>query len=121
MTIVLEAAVGRMFPPEFSAANPELVVERKAALAQIDAECFARACLALASLDLSGELKGIKNPTLVMCRALDPTTPPVLARELAQGVPGAVYREIRASGHCPMLKQPRELVAALEAFLSRCH
>lgn len=119
MTAVLDTAVGRMFPPAFSAANRQLVEARKAALARVDPECFARACLALAALDLTGDLKNVTNPTLVMCGALDQTTPPALARELAQDIPGALYREIPASGHCPMLEQPRELVDAIEGFLSR--
>ena len=118
MTTVLDAAIGRLFPSGFSAAHPEVVAERKAALGRVDAECFARACLALAGLDLSSELKTIENPTLVLCGSLDQTTPPALARELAQGIGGAVYREIRGCGHCPMLEQPGELVAAMEAFLS---
>lgn len=119
MMTVLNAAIGRMFPSEFSGAHPEVVAERKAALGRVDAECFARACLALAALDLTSELKTIENPTLVLCGSLDQTTPPALARELAQGIDGAVYREIPGSGHCPMLEQPGELVAGMEDFLAR--
>ena len=115
---ILDAAIGRMFPSEFQAAHPDIVAERKTALASADAECFARACLALAALDLRPRLPGIRNPTLVMCGALDQTTPPTLAREVARSIPGAVYREIEGSGHCPMLEQPEALVAMLESFIS---
>jgi len=55
---------------------------------------------------------------MVMCGALDQTTPPALARELARGISGADYREIPACGHCPMLDQPGKLAAAIEAFLT---
>jgi 3-oxoadipate enol-lactonase len=51
-----------------------------------------------------------------MCGALDQTTPPALAREVAQAIPGAVYREIAGSGHCPMLEAPEALVDAIAAF-----
>jgi pimeloyl-ACP methyl ester carboxylesterase len=54
----------------------------------------------------------------VLCGALDQTTPPALARALAERIPGATYREIPGSGHCPMLEQPETLVEALEAFLT---
>jgi 3-oxoadipate enol-lactonase len=118
VSAILDTAIGRMFPAAFQAAHPEVVAQRKAALAPTDAECFARACLALAALDLHPRLPGIRNPTLVMCGALDQTTPPALACEVAGAIPGAVYREIDGSGHCPMLEQPEALVSMIESFTS---
>jgi pimeloyl-ACP methyl ester carboxylesterase len=114
---ILDTAIARMFPAPFQHAHPEVVAARKAALAGADAECFARACLALASLDLGPRLTAIRNSTLVMCGELDQTTPPALAREVAHAIPGAVYREIEGCGHCPMLEQPEALVQLLESFL----
>ena len=118
MSAVLDAAIGRMFPPEFQAAQPDEVALRKAALSRVDAASFSRACLALAVLDTSSKLKTITNPTLVMCGALDLTTPPALATALAQGIPGATYREIAKCGHCPMVEQPAALAACIEQFLT---
>jgi 3-oxoadipate enol-lactonase len=94
------------------------VAARKAALAPTNAPCFARACLALAALDLRPRLVLIRNQTLVMCGALDQTTPPALAREVASAIPGAAYRDIEDSGHCPMLEQPEALVSMIESFTS---
>jgi len=116
MPAVLDAAIGRMFPPAFAARNPEVVAERKSALAGVAPECFARACCALAALDLTPRLGAIRNPTLVLCGALDQTTPPALARSLAAQIAGAIYREIPGSGHCPMLEQPETLVRFLREF-----
>ena len=113
---ILDTAIGRMFPPAFQTAHPEVVAARKAALAPVDASCFARACLALAALDLRPRLADIRNPTLVMCGALDQTTPPALAREVASAIRGAIYREIPGSGHCPMLEQPEVLVSMIGSF-----
>jgi 3-oxoadipate enol-lactonase len=96
--------------------HPEIVAARRAALAAVDAECFARACLALAQLDLRPSVGGIGNSTLVACGALDQTTPPTLARALAEAIPGARYREIAGSGHCPMLEQPEALFALIDDF-----
>jgi len=118
MQAVLDTAIGRMFPPPFAAANPGLVAARKAALAPADAECFAQACLALAGLDLQTQLSRIANPTLVLCGSLDQTTPAPLARQLAEAISGAQFREIADSGHCPMLEQPDDLCDAIEAFLN---
>lgn len=116
MAAVLDTAIGRMFPAAFQAAHPDVVGHRKERLAPTDAETFARACLALAALDLRPKLGHIRNPTLVLCGALDQTTPPALAEEVAKAIPGAVYREIPGSGHCPMLEQPDALVSFITAF-----
>lgn len=115
MAAVLDTAIGRMFPPAFAERHPEVIAARKAALGAVDPHCFARACLALASLDLSDNAKKIANPTLVMCGALDQTTPPALARALAEKIPGARYVEIPGSGHCPMLEQPAFLASTILA------
>jgi 3-oxoadipate enol-lactonase len=119
MPAVLDTAIGRMFPPEFQQANPQLIAARKQALAKVDPGAFGRACLALAGLDLTARLAGVSKPVLVLCGALDKTTPPELARALAEKIPGAAYREIAGSGHCPMLEQPAALVALMHAFLGR--
>jgi 3-oxoadipate enol-lactonase len=119
MAAVLDTAIGRMFPPAFAARHPEVIAERKAALAAVDPQCFARACLALAALDLTAQAPNIRNPTLVLCGELDQTTPPALARELAKLIPGARYEEIAESGHCPMLEQPDLLTEKMQRFLRR--
>jgi 3-oxoadipate enol-lactonase len=116
MKAVLDTAIGRMFPPAFAERHPDVIAARKAALGAVDPQCFARACLALASMDLSANATMIRNPTLVLCGALDQTTPPALARELAQKIPGARYQEISGSGHCPMLEQPKFLAQATLEF-----
>jgi 3-oxoadipate enol-lactonase len=116
MKAVLDTAIGRMFPLAFAQAHPEIIAERKAKLAKVDPHCFARACLALASMDLRPQIGGIKNDTLVMCGAGDQTTPPALAKQLAEKIGGARYEEIPDSGHCPMLEQPELLAEKILRF-----
>ena len=117
MGAVLDAAIQRMLPAPFIAANPGVVAERKAALAKADPACFATACLALAGLDLSTSIHEISNPTLVMAGSEDATTPPALARKLVEGIRGAKYMELKGCGHCPQIEDPAAFVAALEGFL----
>lgn len=117
MQAVLEAAIQRMFPPAFIAAHPDIVAARKHALAQADPQAFARACLALSKLDFTKEISRIRAKTLVLAGALDQTTPPALARELAAGIAGAQFQELPGCGHCPQIERPAEFVAALRGFL----
>jgi pimeloyl-ACP methyl ester carboxylesterase len=107
-----------MFPEAFIAANPEIVVQRRRVLEQqAEPACFQRACLALARLDFTPVLGQIRNPTLVMAGALDQTTPPALARQLADGIRGAQFLEIPGCGHCPQIENPRAFVDAVNGFL----
>ena len=117
MQAVLDTAIGRMFPPAFATANPDTIAERKKKLAAVDPQCFARACLALASMDLSTRAGGIQNNTFVMCGALDQTTPPALAGNLAQKILCARYEDIPNSGHCPMLERPQFLSDKILGFV----
>lgn len=117
MAAILDTAIRRMFPEPFIAAHPEIVAERKSALGQADPACFAQACLALAQLDFTPQIARIRNRTLVMTGELDQTTPAPLVRELAAAIPGAQFKEIAGSGHCPQIEKPEEFVAALRGFL----
>jgi len=120
MSGALDVAISRMFPPDFIAANPGVVAERRQALErEADPACFQAACLALARLNFTPVLGQIRNPTLVMVGALDQTTPPALARELASGIPGAMFLEISGCGHCPQIENPRAFVDAVNGFLPR--
>jgi len=118
MAGALDIAIRRMFPEAFIAAHPQVVSERRRVLEkEADAKCFQRACLALAKLDFTPILGTIRNPTLVMAGALDQTTPPALARELAAGIPGAQFFEIPGCGHCPQIEDPQAFVTAVIGFL----
>ncbi len=117
MSGALDIAISRMFPPSFVAAHPDLVAERKRVLESADASSFATACLALTEVDFTPRLGGIRNQTLVMVGALDATTAPALARELAAGIAGARFMEIAGVGHCPQIEDPQAFVAAVDGFL----
>jgi 3-oxoadipate enol-lactonase len=117
MTGALDVAIRRMFPEAFITANPDAVAGRKRALERADPACFQSACLALARLNLVPALKLIHNPTLVMVGALDQTTPPALARELAAGLAGAKFLELPGCGHCPQIENPRAFIDAVNGFL----
>jgi 3-oxoadipate enol-lactonase len=117
MKAIADAAILRMFPPAFIAAHPEIVEERKRALDGVDTDGFARACLAIAQMDLRDSLKKISARTLVLVGALDQTTPASAARELANAIPGAQFMELPGCGHCPQIEQPEQLVAAVRGFL----
>jgi len=117
MGAVAQAAMQRLFPDDFIAANPELIAGRKAVFEGIDRAVFAAACRALAVLDPSAELKKVRNPTLIVVGEQDAATPPPLARELAGRLAEARVVELPGLGHCPHLQDPDAFLAAVSGFL----
>ena len=118
MAAGLDIAILRMFPPSFIQAHPDVVMERKQVLLQMDPAIFSRLCIALTQLDFEPLLSRIRNRTLVTGGALDGTTIPELVSQLAAGISGARYVKIPESGHCPQIEQPEAFVALVEEFLS---
>jgi 3-oxoadipate enol-lactonase len=117
MSAILDAAIQRMFPEPFIAAHPDIVAERKSALAKANPECFRTACMALTRVDLTPVLARIRNPILVMVGALDGATPVPLARRLATGIAGSKFVEIPDCGHCPQIENPDAFMNAIDEFL----
>ena len=114
---VVDTALRRMFTEDFIATHPEVVSERAAVLLRAEPSHFATACRALAELDLRPALREIRNRTLVVVGALDATTPPALARELAAGIADAALVEIADCAHCPPIEQPAAFLTAVQTFL----
>lgn len=119
MEAVLDAAMQRMFPQAFIDANPDIIAERKAALATCNPKAFAATARALSNVEMADALGGIANPTLVMVGLDDATTPPALSHALHKGIPGARLVEIPDCGHCPQIQQRQTFLGAVLDFLGR--
>jgi 3-oxoadipate enol-lactonase len=117
MGAVVDTALGRMFTARFIAERPDLVAAQSDTLLRARPEYFATACRALVGLDLRPVLGSIKNDTLVVVGKLDITTPPALARELAEGIPQARLVEIPGCAHCPPIEQPERFAREVNNFL----
>lgn len=118
MDVVLDAAMARMFPAPYIAANPEIIAERKAALGACDPKAFAATARALANVEMAGEIGGIDNPTMVMVGLEDATTPPAMSYALHEGIAGSTLVEIPGCGHCPQIQARDIFVSELKAFLA---
>lgn len=118
MDIVLDAAMARMFPPDYIEGHPDVIAERKAALAACNPKAFAATARALANVEMADQLGTIKNPTLVMVGLEDATTPPAMSHALHQGIAGSKLVEIPGCGHCPQIQARDTFVTELKAFLA---
>ena len=64
-------------------------------------------------------LKDIAIPTLVGVGELDKMTPPELAAEMAQNIPGAELVQFPDAAHLPTMENPAPVVEAMKALLAR--
>ncbi len=118
MEVVLDAAMARMFPEDYIKANPDIIAERKAALAKCNPKAFAATARALANVEMADDIGNIGNPTLVMVGLEDETTPPAMSHALHEGIEGSVLVEIPGCGHCPQIQARDIFVSELKSFLA---
>jgi 3-oxoadipate enol-lactonase len=114
---IAEVAMRRLFAPDFQAAHPELVEQRRERFVAVHPETFHAACAALASLDLRGQAAGVQVPALVLVGEQDEATPPAMARELASLLPAARYVPLPGCAHVPQLQAPQQFLAAIAEFV----
>jgi 3-oxoadipate enol-lactonase len=109
---IAEIAANRVFHPAYLAAHPHAVEERRAALMLIHPDAFQAACTMLVGVDLIPAARELQVPTHIIVGERDAATPPVLARALAEAVPGARCTELPGIGHCPPLEAPETFLKA---------
>jgi 3-oxoadipate enol-lactonase len=117
LSAITEVAMRRLFAPDFQAANPDLMRERREAFLRTDPEVFRAACEALAELDLRPQLGEVKVPVLVVVGEHDEATPPPMSEELAAGLPRARLRIMAGCAHVPQLQAPQAFLNAICDFL----
>ena len=76
-----------------------------------------QACAIFGRHDDRRILASIAVPTLVLCGAQDPATPPEVHREMAAAIPGARLEIIEGCGHLSTIEAPDAVTAALERWL----
>ncbi|MGK5115085.1 MULTISPECIES: alpha/beta fold hydrolase [unclassified Geodermatophilus] len=68
--------------------------------------------------DNRADLPTVRVPTLVLQCSADAIASEVVGRYVHEHVPGSVFTQLAATGHCPHLSAPEETTAAIRAFLS---
>ena len=63
-------------------------------------------------------LPTIKVPALVLVGAEDATSPPTVARAMADAIPGAHYAEVPGAGHLSPLEQPLAATRVMQDFFN---
>ncbi len=67
--------------------------------------------------DNRADLAHVAVPALVLQCSQDVIAPEAVGRFVHEQVPGSVFAQLAATGHCPHLSAPEETTAAIRAFL----
>jgi 3-oxoadipate enol-lactonase len=109
---IVDAVLARWFTPAFGD------VERfREQFLSVDPEGYARCCEAIARWDVRTELERITAPTLVVSATEDPSTPPAMGEELANGIPGARFEVLEHAAHLANVERPDHFNRLLEEHL----
>jgi 3-oxoadipate enol-lactonase len=117
LAAITDVAMRRLFAPEFQAAHPDLMQDRRAAFLKTDTDVFEAACAALAALDLRPDLSKVQVPVLVLVGEHDEATPPPMSHELAELLPNAGLHVIPGCAHVPQLQSPELFLDMIGGFL----
>ncbi|MFG1427120.1 alpha/beta fold hydrolase [Roseixanthobacter glucoisosaccharinicivorans] len=118
LSAIVDVAMRRLFAPEFQAANPDLMAQRREGFLRTDPQVFQDACHALATLDLSADLARLETPTLALVGEHDEATPPPMSMELAGILPNVKLKVLPNCAHVPQLQSPKLFLEAMSDFLA---
>lgn len=119
MDSVADGIMPRWFTEPFLQNHPDIVRGYRDRLAATDAAGYGRCCVAIGTMDLRERIGAIAAPTLIVVGAEDPATPPAMAEDLRQRIPGAEMVVVSDASHIISIEKPDAVTAQLAAFLAR--
>jgi len=106
-----------MAPVIMGPGHPELTAELADSFCRTDPEIARQFARVTFLSDNRADLPGVRVPTLVLQCSADAIAPEPVGRYVHRQVPGSVFTQLAATGHCPHLSAPEETTAAIRAFL----
>jgi 3-oxoadipate enol-lactonase len=119
MEPIVQPTLERWFTEPFRKQGPKVVSDIAQAIRSTPVAGFVGCCHAIPKINLTSRLKEIKSPTLVIVGDQDPGTPPAMAREIHENLPGSELAVIESAAHLSNLEQPQAFNDALAKFLDR--
>lgn len=118
MAPLVQATLERWFTEGFRKNHPDKVRPVADLIENTPVPGYVGCCAAIPRINVTARLKEIRTPALVICGNEDPATPPAMAREIQQNIPGAKLELIPQAAHLSNIEQPEAFNRALGSFLS---
>ncbi len=107
----------RWFTPAWRQAHPDVMTRIGALIRATPAAGYIGSGQAIATLDTTSRLSGLRCPTLVIAGAEDAGTPPAMGRKIAEQIPGARFESIDSASHLCNVEQAEKFNRLLLDFL----
>jgi 3-oxoadipate enol-lactonase len=118
VTPLADVTMERWFTDAFRPRNPARWKEIHATIAGTTAAGYLGCAAAILNFNFEPMLPSVRVPTLVVCGAEDPGTPPAGNRRLAELIPGGRYEEIANARHFPNVEHPDHFNRILLGWLA---
>jgi len=118
MGVVVDSTLERWFTAPFRAAQPETIKRIACLIRNTPPAGYIGCGRTIPTLDITQRLGDLTHPTLVIVGAEDAGTPPAMAREIAEAIPGARLEIIPDAAHLSNIEQPEIFNRLLLEFLS---
>lgn len=119
MSAIVDETLERWFSPGFREKNPEIALKIRDIILKTPVSGFTGCCRAISRFDVHGALSEISVPALVMVGENDPGTPVDAARQIYEGIDGAVMVELPRAFHLSNIEAAREFNENLLAFMAK--
>jgi 3-oxoadipate enol-lactonase len=119
MQPLVQATLERWFTEAFRKNHPEQVRKIGESILATPVAGYAGCCNAIPKINATARLKEIKCRALVICGEQDPGTPPAMAREIHDNLPGSKLALIPQAAHLSNLEQPEAFNRVLSEFLTK--
>ncbi|HSN39224.1 MAG TPA: 3-oxoadipate enol-lactonase [Burkholderiales bacterium] len=119
MGALVESTLARWFTEPYRNTHQDVMARIGSAIRNTPVAGFAGCCQAIAKIDLLDRLHEIKCPVLVMVGDQDHGTPPEMARQIHQNLPGSELRIISSAAHISNIEQTAAFNQALLGFLGK--
>ncbi|MDT3737779.1 MAG: 3-oxoadipate enol-lactonase [Denitratisoma sp.] len=118
MAAHVEPTLARWFTPPWRAAHPEVMETIGTLIRNTPVAGYVGCAQAIARIDVTDRLNGIKAPTLVVVGRDDPGTPPAMSEAIAAAIPGARLEVISDASHLSNIEQADAFNRLLLDFLT---
>jgi 3-oxoadipate enol-lactonase len=119
MEPLVQPTLERWFTAPYRAAQPAQMKRIGDMIRATPVAGYVGCCQAIPKLDLTGRLKDIKVPALVIVGDQDAGTPPAMSHAIHENLPGSALVIIPSAAHLSNVEQPAAFDAALAKFYDR--